>query len=79
VKANKDWTFEDVVFYVPVPSVVGSCPIGTMPVFRLYNNGQGAAPNHRFTIDSAVRDDMITNKKWIPEGFGIGVTMCSPP
>ena len=78
VKANKDWLFEAVVFYVPVPTPTGSCPIGTMPVFRLYNDGQGAAPNHRFTVDTAVRDDMIVNKKWIPEGFGIGVTMCSP-
>jgi hypothetical protein len=78
VKANQDWTFEDVVFYVPVPAVTGSCPIGTMPVFRLYNNGQGAAPNHRFTVESAVRDLMMS-LQWIPEGFGVGVTMCSPP
>jgi len=79
VKANKDWTFEDVVFYVPVPTAVGSCPIGTMPVFRLYNNGQGAAPNHRLTIDTAVRDAMMAKPiPWIPEGFGVGVTMCSP-
>ena len=78
VKANKDWTFEDTVFYVPTPTAVGSCPIGTMPVYRLYNNGQGAAPNHRFTIEMAVRNDMIQNKSWIAEGFGIGVTMCSP-
>ena len=77
VKGNKDWTFEDVVFYVPVPAATGACPIGTMPVFRLYNNGQGAAPNHRFTIESTVRDAMMS-LAWIPEGFGIGVTMCSP-
>ena len=81
VKANKDWTFEAVVFYVPVPTAFGSCPIGTMPVYRLYNNGQGAAPNHRFTIESAVRDQMLAKPApftWIPEGFGIGVSMCSP-
>jgi hypothetical protein len=80
VKANKDWTFEAVVFYVPVPAMSGACPIGTMPVFRLYNNGQGAAPNHRFTVESAVREDMMAKPiPWIPEGYGIGVTMCSPP
>jgi hypothetical protein len=80
VKANKDWTFEAEVFYVPVPAMSGSCPIGTMPVFRLYNNGQGAAPNHRFTVESTVREDMMAKPiPWIPEGFGIGVTMCSPP
>jgi hypothetical protein len=80
VKANKDWTFEAVVFYVPVPALSGACPIGTMPVFRLYNNGQGAAPNHRFTVESTVREVMMAKPiPWIPEGFGIGVTMCSPP
>jgi hypothetical protein len=82
VKANKDWTFEAVVFYVPLPTVFGSCPIGTMPVFRLYNNGQGGAPNHRLTIDAAVRSEMMERPdpmKWVPEGLGVGVTMCSPP
>jgi len=79
VKANADWTFEDTVFYVPTPTAAGSCPIGTMPVYRMYNNGQGAAPNHRFTIDMAVRSDMLSRPiPWVPEGYGIGVTMCSP-
>jgi hypothetical protein len=82
VKANKDWTFEATVFYVPVPTVAGSCPIGTMPVFRLYNNGQGGAPNHRLTIETGVVTEMTSrppDKKWVPEGYGVGVTMCSPP
>ena len=26
----------------------GTCPAGTSPVYRLYNHGQGGAPNHRF-------------------------------
>ncbi|MFO1303105.1 MAG: choice-of-anchor D domain-containing protein [Burkholderiales bacterium] len=81
VKSNKDWTFEDVVFYLPTPAADGSCAAGTAPVYRLYNNGQGAAPNHRLTTDAAVRSEMMSRPdptKWIPEGLGIGVTMCSP-
>jgi len=78
VKANTDWLFEDTVFFVPSPNADGSCAAGSVPVYRLYNNGQGAAPNHRFTVEMAVRNDMIQNKQWIPEGLGIGVTMCAP-
>ncbi len=77
VKANPDWQFEDEVFSVALPAPDGSCANGTLPVYRLYNNGQGAAPNHRFTTDPAVRAAMIA-KGWIPEGLGIGVTMCAP-
>ena len=42
-----------------------------MPVYRMYNNGQGAAPNHRFTTDFATRDSMLTrpaDKAWLAEG-----------
>jgi mono/diheme cytochrome c family protein len=77
VKANPDWQFEDEVFSAAAPAADGSCAAGTIPVYRLYNNGQGAAPNHRFTTDLAVRAEMIA-KGWIPEGLGIGVTMCAP-
>lgn len=78
VKANKDWTFEGLVFSMPIPQLNGACAAGTVPVYRLYNDGQGAAPNHRYTTDLAVRAQMI-GKGWIPEGYGdIGVIMCSP-
>ena len=49
-----------------------------MPVYRMYNNGQGGAPNHRYTTDLAVRAQMLV-QGWIAEGYGkIGVIMCSP-
>jgi len=69
------------VFNVPVPATDGTCAAGTIPVYRLYNNGQGAAPNHRFTTDLTVRDTMLAraaDKAWIAEGMGIGVGFCSP-
>jgi len=75
VKANADWQFEAEVFYVGVPAADGTCAAGTVPVYRLYNNGQGAAPNHRFTTELQVRQQML-DRSWVPEGQGIGVTMC---
>jgi hypothetical protein len=78
VKANKDWTFEAEVFFVGIPAADGTCASGTLPVYRMYNNGQGAAPNHRFTTELQVRTQML-GQNWVPEGQGVGVTMCVPP
>ena len=78
VKANPDWQFEGEVFGMPIPAANGACQAGTVPVYRLYNNGQGASPNHRYTTDLAVRAQMIA-QGWIPEGYGdLGVIMCAP-
>jgi hypothetical protein len=38
-------------------------------LYRLYNNGQGGAPNHRLTTDRATRDAM-TAQGWVAEGAG---------
>ncbi len=73
----KDWQLEGLVFSIPVPTLEGACAAGTIPVYRLYNNGQGGAPNHRYTTDLEVRAQMIA-KGWIAEGRGVGVIMCSP-
>ena len=78
VKANPDWLFEGEVFNMAIPDINGVCQAGTIPIYRLYNNGQGAAPNHRYTRDLAVRAQMIA-AGWIPEGYGpLGVIMCAP-
>jgi mono/diheme cytochrome c family protein len=72
------WQFEAYVFNVMPPSALdGSCPAGTIPVYRLFNNGQGGAPNHRFTTDLSVRQQMLA-QGYLPEGYGIGVSMCAP-
>jgi len=66
------------VFNMAIPDINGVCQAGTIPIYRLYNNGQGAAPNHRYTRDLAVRAQMIA-AGWIPEGYGpLGVIMCAP-
>ena len=79
VKTKPAWQFEGEVFALPVPDITGTCAAGTTPVYRLYNSGQGAAPNHRYTTRLATRAQMIA-QGWIAEGYGdLGVIMCSPP
>jgi hypothetical protein len=69
---NKAWVFEGRVFNV-VPATVygneGACPAGTSRVFRMYNNGQGGAPNHRYITDPALTDQMFA-QGWCDEGYG---------
>lgn len=78
VKANPDWQFEGEVFNLALPSGDGSCTSSTTPLFRLYNNGQGGAPSHRYTTRTDVRAQMI-GLGWTPEGLGDGVVACVPP
>jgi len=80
VQANPDWLLESgAAFYIALPAGDGSCATGLTPVYRLYNNGQGGAPNHRYTTDVTARAQMIA-RAWTPEGLGAEVVeMCSPP
>lgn len=73
---NPDWQYEGDVYYVRLPDLDGACPAGTVPVYRLYNNGQGGAPNHRLTARLSDREAMLA-RGWIAEGSGIGVGMCA--
>jgi len=78
-QADPAWTLESTdAFDIAVPAADGSCAAGLTPVYRLYNNGQGGAPNHRYTTDLTVRAQMIA-QGWVPEGLGPNaVEMCSP-
>jgi hypothetical protein len=74
-----DWGMEDERLFnamLPDPTS-GACPGGTIPVYRLYNNSMGDAPNHRFVTSFAERQNMI-DQGWVAEGAGIGVGMCVP-
>jgi len=72
------WTFEGEVFNIPSAGPDGTCAAGTVPVYRLYNNGQGGAPNHRYVAIDAVRDQMLASG-WILEGSTPGLAfMCAP-
>lgn len=69
------WAYEGDVFHVPLPDATGNCPAATVPVYRLYNNGRGGAPNHRFTTSDATRLEMLA-QGFVAEGVGVG--FCSP-
>ncbi len=74
-----DWKLEDDKFFNAMLSdMSGGCPAGTIPVYRLFNNGMGGAPNHRFVTSLSERQTMV-NQGWKPEGNGIGVETCVPP
>jgi hypothetical protein len=77
VKTSKDWQFEATVFNVVLPAADGSCPQGTQALYRLYNDGMGAAPNHRYATD---HDTFAAMQQlgWTPEGAGEGVIACVP-
>jgi len=79
VKHNPDWFFEEIAFHVPMPDASGTCPAGSLPVYRMYNNGHTGAPNHRFTTDYATRLAFVPAQDWSREGDGpVGVGMCAP-
>jgi len=72
------WGFEGNVTPAQLADTFGNCPVGARPLYRLYNNGQGGAPNHRYTTSLTTRAAMIS-QGWIPEGAGtIGVIACVP-
>lgn len=71
VKRNPGWIFEANAFYIAADVV--QCPASTRPVFRLYNNGMGGDPNHRYTTSWPVVSDMQV-AGWLLEG----VVMCAP-
>lgn len=77
VKGNKDWLFEGEVFALELPNVAGACAAGRAPLYRLYNDGKGDAPNHRYTTSLSVRASMLA-QGWVAEGAGIGVIGCVP-
>jgi YVTN family beta-propeller protein len=64
------WQLEaDGVYYIMLADANGSCPGGTVALYRLFNDGHGGAPNHRLTTDRATRD-ALRAQGWIPEGQG---------
>jgi len=69
VKTSPDWQFEGIAFFMQLTNDAGGCPAGSVPLYRAYNSGMDGAPNHRFTTDPAVLDQMIA-AGWQFEGDG---------
>jgi len=68
-----NWTYEKVAFYLPQP-VAGACAAGSVPIYRMFNNGQTGAPNHRFTTSFATYQEFTSMRGWAGEG----VAFCAP-
>ena len=78
LKSNPDWEFESIAFYLQLPDANGGCHAGTVVLYRLYNNGMGGAPNHRFTTDATTFAQMQA-AGWTFEGDGrTGAFACVP-
>jgi hypothetical protein len=66
------WQYEGDVFALVGLTATLGCPPGTTRLFRLYNDGQGGAPNHRLTVSERIRAAQA-GQRWVGEGLG------SPP
>ncbi|HZI85023.1 MAG TPA: hypothetical protein VFF44_13985 [Casimicrobiaceae bacterium] len=69
LKAGNAWQFEGIAFYIDLPDANGLCPAGTVPLYRLYDNGMGGAPNHRYTTSLTVFNQQEA-AGWSFEGNG---------
>jgi len=69
VKASPDWQFESIAFHVELAGANGQCGANTVSLYRLYNNGVGGAPNHRYTTSPDIFNAMIA-AGWAFEGDG---------
>ena len=67
LQAGSTWQFENIAFYVRLPDVSGNCLAGTKILYRLYNNGAGGAPNHRYTTSLTAFNTMVA-AGWTMEG-----------
>ena len=65
--SDPHWEFESIAFYLELPDANGNCPPGTLVLYRLYNDGMGGAPNHRFTTSLVIFHQMLA-AGWIFEG-----------
>lgn len=69
LKADPIWVFEGVAFAWRLPDANGRCDLGRRPLYRVYNNAAGAAPNHRYTTSLSIVDAMQASG-WVYEGDG---------
>jgi YVTN family beta-propeller protein len=77
VRSDPAWIYEDRRFAINLPDASGACAPGRDPLYRLYNDGAGGAPNHRYTTSTAIRAAMIA-QGWLAEGSGaLGAIGCA--
>lgn len=69
LSTNPIWTFEGFAFGWKLPESSGGCASETRPIYRLFNQGLGGAPNHRYTESMTTLDTMLYSG-WTFEGDG---------
>jgi len=75
---NPTFVNEDPQFFHAVLPAAGTCPGGTVPLYRVFSNRPDA--NHRYMADRTIRDRMVSEQRWLAEGDGPDlVVMCVPP
>ena len=77
VRFAGSWQLEsDSVFRARLSNTAtGLCAAGTTPIYRLWNGRPDS--NHRYTVSTAIRQQML-DARWVAEGYGtIGVVMCA--
>lgn len=68
VKQDPGWFYEGIALYSQ-PVQYGSCPLGTTPLYRVYNNRwMYNDSNHRFVTDSIIYQQMA-DQGWVQEGL----------
>jgi hypothetical protein len=73
LQTDPQWTSEGTAFNEEAPTAQ-DCPAALIPVTRLYNNGMGGQPNHRFlTSHSEINATVFAG--WLVEG----IVFCAPP
>lgn len=73
-KQYSGWNYEGIAFHAIVPAG-GTCPAGTTPVYRFYNNRwRENDSNHRFPTTRGMYNTMKFGSSWADEG----VAFCSP-
>jgi len=70
LKTEPVWAYEGIAFYVQPLLANGLCATGTVPLYRLYNNSMGGAPNHRYTTSVTTLEEMLV-AGWSFEGNGV--------
>lgn len=69
LKTSTSWQYEAIAFYIQLADANGLCGAGTVPLYRLYDNGMGGAPNHRYTTELTIFNQMVA-AGWVFEGNG---------
>jgi photosystem II stability/assembly factor-like uncharacterized protein len=72
------WQYEGTAWQQRLQGIDGACPGGFQPYYRMFNNGIGGAPAHRYSVKPAVVATMVA-QGWVVEGSGaVNAFACVP-